>query len=54
MMTLTEVAEYLRVHRITIYRAIRAGDNLGQLKIGRVWRFSRESIVRLTDGAEAQ
>jgi excisionase family DNA binding protein len=53
MMTLNEVADYLRVHRITIYRAIRAGDDLGQLKIGRVWRFSRESIVRFADGEEA-
>jgi excisionase family DNA binding protein len=50
MMTLTEVAEYLRVHKITIYRALKAGDNLGQLKIGRVWRFSREDVVRFADG----
>ena len=53
MMTLAEVAEYLRVHKITIYRAIKAGDDLGQLKIGRVWRFKRESIVRFADGEEA-
>ena len=38
MMTVNEVADYLRVHKITIYRAIKAGDDLGQLKIGRVWR----------------
>ena len=53
MMTLAEVAEYLRVHKITIYRAIKAGDDLGQLKIGRVWRFKRESIVRFADNEEA-
>ena len=53
MMTLAEVAEYLRVRKITIYRAIKAGDDLGQLRVGRVWRFSRESIVRFVDGEEA-
>jgi excisionase family DNA binding protein len=53
MMTLNEVADYLRIHKITIYSAIKAGGNLGQLKIGRVWRFSRESIVRFADGEEA-
>ena len=53
MMTLAEVAEYLRVHKITIYRAIKAGDDLGQLRIGRVWRFNRESIVRFAAGEGA-
>ena len=50
MMTVDEVAEYLRVHKITIYRSIKAGDDLGQLKVGRVWRFSRERVVRFAGG----
>ena len=53
MMTLPEVAEYLRVHKVTIYRAIKAGHDLGQLRIGRVWRFDRESIARFAHGEEA-
>jgi hypothetical protein len=46
MMALAEVAEYLRVHKIPTYSAIKAGDNLGQLRIRRLWRSSRQSIVR--------
>jgi excisionase family DNA binding protein len=53
MMTLDEVAEYLRVHKITIYRAIKAGDDLGQLRVGRVWRFSHERVVQFAGGEEA-
>lgn len=49
IMTVTEVADYLRVHRITIYRAVKAGDKLGQMKIGRVWRFNREDVVRFAE-----
>ena len=48
-MTLTEVAKYLNVHQITIYRAIKAGATLGQFKIGRVWRFSREGLERFAN-----
>ncbi len=47
-MTLTEVATYLNVHQMTIYRAIKAGAKLGQFRIGRVWRFSREDLERFT------
>jgi excisionase family DNA binding protein len=36
-MTLREVARYLGVHQLTIYRAIKAGAKLGQFKVGRVW-----------------
>jgi excisionase family DNA binding protein len=50
LMTSTEVAEYLKVHKVTIYRAIKAGGKLGQLKIGRVWRFRREDVVQIADG----
>jgi len=45
-LTLTEVANYPNVHRITIYRAIKAGANLGQFRMGRVWRFSRQDLER--------
>ena len=49
-MTLTEVAEYLNVHKITIYRHLKADAEFGQFKVGRVWRFSREAIVRFASG----
>jgi excisionase family DNA binding protein len=53
IMTVIEVAEFLRVHRITIYRAVKAGDKLGQMKIGRVLRFNREDVVRFADGGSS-
>ena len=49
IMSLKEVAELLNVHRITVYRLIRQGFNLGQFKIGRVWRFSMEGFQRFID-----
>jgi len=54
MMTLTEVADYLNVHRITIYRYLKADAEFGQFKVGRVWRFSREAIVRFANGGAQQ
>jgi excisionase family DNA binding protein len=49
MMTLTEVAEYSNVHKITIYRQIKAEVQLGQFKVGRILRFSREHIERFAN-----
>jgi len=50
MMTLIEVAEYLKVHKITMYRTIKAGGKLSQLKIDRIWRFRRQGVVQFADG----
>jgi excisionase family DNA binding protein len=50
-MTLREVARYLSVHQLTIHRAIKAGAKLGQFRVGRVWRFSREELVLATPSA---
>jgi excisionase family DNA binding protein len=47
MMTLTEVAEHLNVHPVTIYRLLKTDTQLGQFKVGRVWRFRREDVARL-------
>ena len=49
IMSVDEVAKLLSVHHITIYRLIRQGFNLGQFKIGRVWRFSTEGFQRFID-----
>lgn len=43
MMTLEEVARYLRLHTSTIYRLARAGVIPG-VKIGGQWRFNQERV----------
>jgi excisionase family DNA binding protein len=43
MMTVKELADYLRVHPTTVYRLLRQGELPG-LRIGSDWRFSRETI----------
>ena len=45
ILTLHDVAEYLRVHPSTVYRLIKRGE-LPRFKIGRDFRFNRESIDR--------
>ena len=43
-MTVAEVAAYLRVHRITIYRLVVKGV-LHPFKVGRVLRINRSEMV---------
>jgi excisionase family DNA binding protein len=43
VLTLAEVAAYLRVCRSTIYRLLKAGK-IPAFKIGSDWRFNREHI----------
>jgi excisionase family DNA binding protein len=43
LMTLEEVAGYLRLHTSTIYRLARAGIIPG-VKIGGQWRFNQERV----------
>jgi len=43
IMTVQEVAEYLRLNEMTIYRLAQEGK-LPALKIGRSWRFKKELI----------
>jgi excisionase family DNA binding protein len=43
MMTLSEVASYLRVHRSTIYRLLKHRE-LPAFKAGSDWRFNRDDI----------
>jgi len=51
ILTLENVAEYLRVHPSTIYRMLKR-KQLPAFKIGRDWRFSLESIDRWRADAE--
>jgi excisionase family DNA binding protein len=43
IMTLTELAEYLRVHQSTIYRQLKRRE-IPAFRIGSDWRFSRMQI----------
>ena len=45
IMTVRELADYLRVHPSTIYRLLRHGT-LPTFRVGSDWRFSREAIDR--------
>lgn len=42
-LTAKEVAEFLRVHLITVYR-LTAAKALHPVKIGRMWRFERSEV----------
>jgi excisionase family DNA binding protein len=44
ILTVSELAEHLSVHRITIYRLLKDGTLPG-FKIGRVWRFDLDEIA---------
>jgi excisionase family DNA binding protein len=48
MLTITEVARYLQVVPLTVYRAIDRGD-LRAVKVGRVWRIRREDLQAYLD-----
>ena len=43
LMTVKEVARYLHVVQLTVYRMIDRGD-LPAVKVGRVWRIRRQDL----------
>lgn len=47
LLTVREVAEYLRVHQATVYRLLKE-QKLPAFRVGSDWRFSREVIERWT------
>lgn len=51
IMTLDEVASYLRVHTSTVYRMAKS-HSIPAFKIGSDWRFNRESIDQWRVNAE--
>ena len=51
ILTLENVAQYMRVHPSTIYRLLKRRQ-LPAFKVGRDWRFNRESIDRWRADAE--
>ena len=49
IMTLTEVAEYLHCHKITVYRMVQSGQ-IPAFQVGSSWRLRREDIDRWDRG----
>ena len=49
VLTVQEVANYLRIDIRTVYRLAKKGE-LPCIKIGRQWRFNREDIKDLISG----
>ena len=52
VLTLNEVAEYLRIPRSTAYKLAQEGKIPGQ-KVGRHWRFRRETVQSWLDRRRA-
>lgn len=53
IMTVAEVADYLRLNEATVYRLVQQGKIPG-VKLGRQWRFKKEAIDQLLEeGFEA-
>jgi PTS system nitrogen regulatory IIA component len=49
VLTVQEVANYLRIDIRTVYRLAKKGE-IPCIKIGRQWRFNREDIKDLISG----
>ena len=52
VMTVDEVAGFMRVSRETVYRLALRGELPGR-KIGRVWRFRKDAIHKYMEGESA-
>jgi excisionase family DNA binding protein len=52
VMTIAEVAEYLRIPRASVYKLAQQGRIPCQ-KVGRHWRFRREALDRWLEEREA-
>ena len=48
ILTIDDLAEYLKISKSTLYKLAQAGQVPGQ-KVGRHWRFRREAIDRWLD-----
>ena len=51
IMTTKELAAYLRLHEITIYKYASDG-RIPAIRIGRVWRFDKDAIDRWIAGEQ--
>lgn len=53
ILTIREVAEYLKINEKTAYR-LAAEGKLPGFKVGGAWRFRRDKIEKLTKGSTIQ
>ena len=55
-MTVQEVADFLRVHTMTVYGLLGAGKLAGIRTMGARghWRISRETVLDLSNGASSE
>ena len=51
MMTVQELAEYLKMKTVTIYKHAQAGS-IPAFKVGSKWRFKKDTIDRWIEGQE--
>jgi excisionase family DNA binding protein len=51
VLTVRELAGYLRVHQMTVYRWLRE-QKLPAFRVGRDWRFNRDAIERWMTGQQ--
>lgn len=49
LLTTTEAAEVLKIHRVTLWKWLKTGKIRGA-KIGRVWRIKREDLESFVNG----
>ncbi|WP_423774823.1 helix-turn-helix domain-containing protein [Bacteroides heparinolyticus] len=49
----TEVAEFLCIHKNTVYKLIRRGD-LPAFRVGKSWRIQRNDLFHLLDRSESE
>ena len=49
VLTVKEIAEYLKVNTITVQRAIKKGD-LKAFKLGKDWRIQKEDLINWING----
>ena len=52
VMTLDEVAQFLKIHPSTVYRLLKQ-HSIPAFKLGSDWRFNQESIERWMETKEA-
>ena len=45
LLTANELADFLRIHRSTVYRLLRSGQ-LPAFRVGNDWRFSRDLVEK--------
>ena len=53
ILTIKEVAEYLKVNERTIYRLANKGD-IPAFKVGNIWRFERSKIAQWMEAKPQQ